>query len=358
MIKMKNIFKLLIVLLVVQSYCYGQNTANPFININMNPSTLAMNSTGKVEIDAGNAGQENIAPHSLRVLFSMSSNGEILGLDPSSDTLWTIFTLSTGTGNTVVLRNIGIIPLFTSSTIKLVVKATAMGGPNNMTGNIAYYFIAGGNLELPNPPYTAGTQSSAQGNDPNDDNGSSSLTVASVLAVSLADVTSSANDCSAKISWSTLKEDAGSTFDVEYSPDGDRFVKVGTVAGRSSTGANYDFSYSQGNGKGFYRLKIASTTSTTSYSKIVNVVTKCNQKKVFIYPNPVQNLQNLQINVSNFAGKVKGDLTNAAGQVVLNSTLVNGLNTVKIANLAEGIYTFKVTDEAKEVQNFKIVIVK
>ncbi|MBC7511786.1 MAG: T9SS type A sorting domain-containing protein, partial [Ferruginibacter sp.] len=195
-------------------------------------------------------------------------------------------------------------------------------------------------------------------NNSSNDNGSAPLIVTRLLAVALTDITASATDCLAKLSWNTLKEDAGSTFDVEYSPDGVSFVKVGTVIGRSATGAKYEYAYSQGNGKGYYRLKIGSATGGISYSKVVNVTTKCNQKKVFIYPNPVQNAQNLQINVSNFAGKIKGDMINAAGQVVLNKTLVNGLNVVKIANLAEGIYTLKVTDEAKEIQNFKIVIVK
>lgn len=195
-------------------------------------------------------------------------------------------------------------------------------------------------------------------NSPTNDNLSAGLQVVQPLAVLIGDLRSDAIDCSAKITFNTLKEDAGSTFDIEYSPDGGSFVKVGTVAGRSLTGAKYEYSYSQGNGKGFYRLKIGSATGGVTYSKVVNVITKCNQKKVFIYPNPIKNLQNLQINVSNFVGKVTGDLLNAAGQIILTKKLINGLNQVGIANLAEGIYTFKVTDEAKEIQNFKVAIVK
>ncbi len=193
---------------------------------------------------------------------------------------------------------------------------------------------------------------------PNNNSLSPGLQVVNVLAVSLTDITSTASDCSAKIAWNTTREDAGSTFDVEYSPDGARFVKVGTVAGRSATGANYEYSYSQGNGKGFYRLKIGAATGGDTYSKVVNVTTKCNEKKVFIYPNPIQNLQDLHVNVTNFFGAVKGDLINSAGQIILTKKLVNGANLVKIANLAEGVYKFKVSYDAKEIQNFKIVVVK
>ena len=149
---------------------------------------------------------------------------------------------------------------------------------------------------------TAGVSST---DNPNNNSLSPGLQVVSVLAVSLTDVTSAAADCSAKINWSTVKEDAGSTFDVEYSPDGARFVKVGTVAGRSTSGSNYEFSYSQGNGRGFYRLKIGGINGGVSYSKVVNVTTRCNEKKVFIYPNPIQNLQDLHVNVTNFSVPLK-----------------------------------------------------
>ncbi|MFN0081803.1 MAG: hypothetical protein ACKVOM_04735 [Ferruginibacter sp.] len=149
--------------------------------------------------------------------------------------------------------------------------------------------------------------------DPNNNNLSPQLQVITVLPTTIAEMKSEASGCFAKIAWSTVMENAGSTFDVDYSPYGARFIKVGTVAGRSAIGANYEYSCSQGNGKGFYRLKIEAATGGVSFSKVVSVAVKCNEKKVFIYPNPVQNDQNLHINVSNFVGKVKGDLINAAG---------------------------------------------
>lgn len=336
------------------SSLFAQATADPNLDLNMAPPTVALNTNSIMEATVNNFGSRDIVANSLIVQISVGSNAEMIGLDPSSSSDWTIISSPAGASNTWRLQNTsGVITQFDPFPIpiKIIVKGVALGGPSNILGNIAYKVGAN--------PLLGGAPSATQGNtDATNDNPITSLTVVNVLAVSLTDITSTASDCSAKIAWNTAREDAGSTFDVEYSPDGARFVKVGTVAGRSATGANYEYSYSQGNGKGFYRLKIGAATGGDTYSKVVNVTTKCNEKKVFIYPNPIQNLQDLHVNVTNFFGAVKGDLINAAGQIILTKKLVNGANLVKIANLAEGVYTFKVTDEAKEIQNFKIVVVK
>ena len=355
---MKKIISSSIALICLINCAFAQTQpprANPALDLNMVPPTIAINTNSTLQAFAQNPlGEREIVANSLRVLITVGNNAEIIALDPASTVKWVLEFAATGTGNSYRLRNIATILPDQVDTILLTIKGVvADGGPKNISGNISY--IAGPN------PLLGGAQSASQGDlDPSVGSNSpiTSLTVVSVLAVSLSDVTSKAFDCSAKIAWSTVKEDAGSTFDVEYSPDGSSFVKVGTVAGRSATGSNYEYAYSQGNGKGFYRLKIGSATGGITYSKVVNVITKCNQKKVFIYPNPIQNLQNLQINVSNFVGKIKGEFVNAAGQVVSTKTLINGLNLLKIANMPEGIYTFKVTDEAKGVLNFKIVVVK
>jgi len=350
--------KLLFAMFFVQftiSMVNAQATADPNLDLNMVPPLVALNTNSVMEATVNNFGSRDIVANSLIVQISVGLNAEMIGLDPTSSTDWTLISNPSGASNTWRLQNTsGIITQFDPFPvpIKIIVRGVALGGPSNILGNIAY------RVGL-NPLLPLSAPSASQGNiDPTNDNPITSLTVVSVLAVSLTEVTSTASDCSAKITWSTVREDAGSTFDVEYSPDGARFVKVGTVAGRSATGSKYDFSYSQGNGKGFYRLKIGSATGEVTYSKVVNVTTKCNEKKVFIYPNPIQNLQDLHVNITNFAGAVNGNLINAAGQIILTKKLVNGANLVKIENLAEGIYTFKVTDEAKEVQNFKIVVVK
>ena len=188
--------------------------------------------------------------------------------------------------------------------------------------------------------------------------GSTPLIVTTLVSVSLSDITAVATDCSAKLNWKTTQEDAGTSFDVEYSPDGRYYVKVGTIAGRGTTGSAYEYAYNQGNGIGFYRLKINKANGASTYSSIVSANVKCGARKVFIYPNPVKSDAVLNVNVSGYADKIKGELFSAEGKFILTHQLQNGANSIKMNNLPEGSYLFKVYDGAKAVQNYKVVVVK
>ena len=58
--------------------------------------------------------------------------------------------------------------------------------------------------------------------------------------------------------------------------------KVGAVPiNNSADGLTYEYTHFQGIGRGYYRLKIISRDGKFSYSKIVNVDTKCIIKKGF-----------------------------------------------------------------------------
>lgn len=325
-----------------------------FFQMNMNPATLAVNASGKLEIDAGNGGNGTYVANSVRLQITMSANGTITGLDPTSDPRWTVFSgTPNAAGNTYFLYNTGgpfndfeVVPL------KLNVKGLVVGGPLTITGRML--FITGNN------PLLGGAPNSSQGNaDPSNDNGQTSLTVSGVVAVRFNDITAEPSDCSAKLKWSTSMEEAGSSFEVEYSADGRNFVKVASVAGKQNpSGSSYEYAYNQGNGKGYYRLKIIGIDGQASYSKIVNAAIKCNVKKVFIYPNPIKADEVLHVNVSNYEGNVKGELYGAEGKVVLTRTLQNGSNLVTLSSLPQGTYNFKVSDDRGEMQSYKVVIIK
>lgn len=334
----------------------GFSQADPgIISIQSVPATLGLNSTGFVEITEANFGSNDIVANSVRILLTISSNATITGVDASSDPKWSVFSLGSGAANSIQLRNNATIASGDGGVIKLAIKAVATGGPSTFTGNIAYYFTAGGNPLLT----PAGTQSSSQGNDNTNDNGQSTLTVTVVVPLRLTDVTAEPSDCSAKLKWSTSMEEAGADFDVEYSADGRNYVKVATVAGHNiATGSSYEYAYNQGNGKGYYRLRMGNADGGYTYSKVVNTNIKCNVKKVFIYPNPLKADEVLHVNVSNFEGKVRGELLGAEGKVILTRTLQNGSNLVMLGTLPQGNYSFKVSDDKGEMQNYKVVIVK
>ena len=68
-------------------------------------------------------------------------------------------------------------------------------------------------------------------------------------------------------------------------------------------------------------------------------------KKVSIYPNPVKD--NLNININDFSGEVFIKIIDVNGREVLNKTITNfnGSNTVELSRFASGIYILKLTGE-------------
>lgn len=346
---MKKFFITMLVIAGFAGRSMAQDADPAVTTIQMIPSSIAIGATSVMNVTLGNNGNDDIRLSSLRFRVTISSNATITGLDASSTTTWGQTTLTVGNGNTITLVNSqAIIPAFSSETIRINVMGTVLGGPSTFTGFVSY--LTGGV-----PPFV--NQGDASGGVNN--TGTSQLTVAAVVAVKFNDITAEPSDCSAKLKWSTSMEEEGTSFDVEYSADGRNFVKVTTVAGRKNAGgSSYEYAYNQGNGKGYYRLKMGNADGGYAYSKVVNANIKCNAKKVFIYPNPVKTDEILHVNVSNFEGKVTGELMSAEGKKVLTRVLQNGSNLVMLASLPQGNYSFKVTDDKGEMQNYKVVIVK
>ena len=106
---MKKKFKLLLFFTIVMlsSISYSQNNADPAIGILMIPGTVTQGKTGILDVTTGNYGNMTITANSVQVTISVGVNAEILGIasSPASDTRWTQYSLTTGSANTIVLRN-------------------------------------------------------------------------------------------------------------------------------------------------------------------------------------------------------------------------------------------------------------
>jgi len=99
----------------------------------------------------------------------------------------------------------------------------------------------------------------------------------------LADFRVTASECNAMLNWQTVANSAVDSFEVEYGTDGSQFSKVGSVAGKPvPAGSVYEYVRDQGNGRGYYRLKILEKAGKYTYSKIISVDTKCIIKKGFL----------------------------------------------------------------------------
>ena len=103
-----------------------------------------------------------------------------------------------------------------------------------------------------------------------------------VIPTMLSDFNITAKDCDALLSWKTVSENNVESFDIEYGTNGLQFDKIGAVQGKNNAeGSAYDYVKDQGNGKGYYRLKIIERDGKISYSKIGSIDTKCIIKKGF-----------------------------------------------------------------------------
>ena len=104
----------------------------------------------------------------------------------------------------------------------------------------------------------------------------------SALPFVLSDFGVSANNCAANLNWKTSAEKNVTTFEIEHSTDGYQFTTAGKVpAKKNAKGSTYTFTYEQGNGIAYYRLKMIENGGDFSHSKIISIDTKCAAKKGF-----------------------------------------------------------------------------
>jgi hypothetical protein len=104
----------------------------------------------------------------------------------------------------------------------------------------------------------------------------------SALPLVLADFSATASGCNAILGWKTSAEKKLTDFEIEQSTDGYEFTKIGTLpAKNNAAGSAYEFTYDQGPGSRFYRLKMIEKGGAFSHSKMISIDTKCTPKKGF-----------------------------------------------------------------------------
>ena len=332
-------------------------SADPDINILMQPGALQLNTNGNLNISTCNNGNKEIVANSLRITITIGTNAEILSLNSAtSDSRWTVLSNTTGTNNTFILKNTGgtmtkITGANPCAEINLTVKATvATATYSTITGTIGY--IAGTN------PLIGGAQNASQGNSStSNDNSTTSLIVSigAPLPITLSEFTASKINCTANLVWKTSSESNGDRFEVEVSTNGNAvYTKAGTVAaaGNSSTPKTYSFSYAMQPGTTYYfRLKMIDKDGSYKYSEIRS--SNCTSKgSIVIAPNPVINSFTIR---GMEAGRNVINIYAANGQLVKAQISNQVQDKVYIYNLAPGLYAVKVMSEKGNMVVEKII---
>lgn len=160
----------------------------------------------------------------------------------------------------------------------------------------------------------------------------------------------------ARIDFSTDKENGTCCFDIEKSADGFNFYPIGTLKAKNTSGIqSYSFIDANATGKNlFYRLKIKGFTGNSDYSNIQQLQNSM-AKEILIFPNPATNM--LQLKLNKAYDKIKVQIINSAGQIVkqLNTFASNQIIAIPIQSLATGKYwlSLRSGDEKQMLQFIK-----
>ncbi|SKB92707.1 T9SS type A sorting domain-containing protein [Dyadobacter psychrophilus] len=161
------------------------------------------------------------------------------------------------------------------------------------------------------------------------------------LPVTLVSFKASSEGPTALLSWSTASETNSDRFDIERSQNGKQWDKIGSVkSNRESVSQRfYDFKDTQPlEGQNLYRLKMVDLDETFAYSHIENLKFA---STAFLYPNPVRNAENLNLNLADWSKIKQVKVVNALGKTVFEAS--NALSTgISTRNLSSGSYVVQV----------------
>ncbi|GGB00198.1 hypothetical protein [Puia dinghuensis] len=152
-----------------------------------------------------------------------------------------------------------------------------------------------------------------------------------------------------ELTWETAQEQNTKGFDIERSPDGLRFSKVGYVAAAGNSSIARDYYFNDTHfvpGKNYYRLKLIDRDGSTLYSKIILVgAPAANQPLYSVLNNPFDNGLDLQFGAIP-GGKGDIRLVDFSGRTLLkwSGTLTAGSRvhiSVSDLRLSRGVYTLQ-----------------
>jgi hypothetical protein len=183
------------------------------------------------------------------------------------------------------------------------------------------------------------------------------------LAVNFTKISAGVDGSTVQVKWSTANESGIKNYVVERSEDGTDFTARNTVdATNVATGAVYAWTDEHPSaGNNYYRIRGNDESGKISYSNIASAKITVKQG-IAVMPTVVADKQ---FKVS-FIGKPAGSyglvLTNAAGQQVYQTTIVNTGShyeqKISLQNtaLTSGMYNVTVTGADGTSQNYRIVI--
>lgn len=161
--------------------------------------------------------------------------------------------------------------------------------------------------------------------------------IANTLPLQMLSFTAQKQENHAILKWRTAQMQNVSGFEIQRSPDGVTFTKIGFVAASSLDQYMFDDLLS-GNGKYFYRIKIIDNDDKYMYSDIRLIIVS-EKIEVAIFPNPVKSL--LSITASKNIRKCR--VINATGTEVFKTSITSNQTLINMAALSAGLYVVEIS---------------
>lgn len=325
--KLIRVIKMSIIALIVPLIAFTQDVS---ININMTPATLQVNEIGQLEVQICNNGipDIDILAEKLRPLISVPGESvTITGVDSSTNDGWGIFLLE---GENIRIMNNIAIPAFECHSIFIGILGSSELDRRTITGTIGFN----------------GTPTN--GNDVNNDNSTTSVTVSGILPIELLRFDALPDDNHVLLEWETATEINNSHFEIQRSADGRYYQTIGQVAGHGTASEVISYSFMDNqplNGKNHYRLKQVDFDGSFEYSPIKQVELS-GQSHLIIYPNPaeigsevtIRGQEIRDVKVYDMLGKlfIHEEYNQPAHEVKLSSSkLPRGMYITRINNSSE-----------------------
>ena len=189
----------------------------------------------------------------------------------------------------------------------------------------------------------------------------------SVLATNIKNFSAYKKDQSVLLKWITDNKAPGTSYEIEYSTDGNNFTSIGEVDPRNIVGntTQHEFQFLPGstqNTKLYFRIKETDPQGKTTYSAIRTVnMNETSLAGFVIYPNPISRKVSMQFDRS-LTGNYVAEVTNLAGQVVYNRNMkLHNTNIIQfdLTNPPpSGMYYLKITDVKSRLSYSNKLIVK
>jgi hypothetical protein len=156
---------------------------------------------------------------------------------------------------------------------------------------------------------------------------------------------------STQLSWTTFDEVNTASDIVERSYDGIHFSAIAALLANGSTQMNY-YNYTDhpsfNEQKVYYRIEFKDKDGATTYSKIIML--PLNGESFSIIQNPVQNVLQLQINISSSQTNTIS-VFDFSGRRIKTFNAQNGVQHIDVSFLASGIYVLQMITADGEMYN-------